>query len=107
MRYPVVNTRALGRGDLFGGSGMAAPTQAPMPAPRGRVLGMSASTQAAAERLKKAQDLFGRVQHSYSNLVTATGEDSAKEAYDQASQNLEEARQAYDLALKAAEGSAS
>lgn len=100
MGYPVVNSRALGRADLF-------PTVAAAPAPvRTRMLGVSMSTGSQALALRKAKELFDRVQTAYPRLVASTGEESARTAFDQAKESLDRAQADYDEAVRASGGEA-
>jgi hypothetical protein len=97
MRYPTVNMGALGRASLF--------PSAPQPstAPCARVLGVTGSTAAASgagARFQAAQELLARVERTYPKLVALTGEESAREAFDQATQSMELARRDYEEALR-------
>jgi len=98
MRYPTANLGALGRATLFPAAVAGRP---PPPRLGRRILGITASSAPAAEELRKAQDMMGRVQATYPKLVATIGEASAREAFDQAVAGLERARQDYQDALGA------
>lgn len=97
MRYPTANLGALGRATLFPGAAAVRPA----PRPAGRVLGITASTEDAAARLRNAQAVLNSVQRTYPKLVAVMGEASARTAFDQANAGLAAAQQDYEDALRA------
>lgn len=99
MRYPTANLGALGRATLFPGAAAVRP--APAPRLAGRVLGITASTEDAAARLRNAQTVFESVQRTYPKLVGVMGEASAQTAFDQANAALAAAQRDYEDALRA------
>lgn len=121
MSYPLVNSRALGRANLFSGSPYAqtpggAPAQVPyFQAPAGGVpaatspflggpravpfLGQGNSQVGAQDAVRQAKAYLDRVAATYPNLVTAMGESSAQDAYNQAKDSYDEAVKAYEEAL--------
>lgn len=115
MSYPLVNSRALGRANLFTGSPYApspAPQapffqggmpQAPSPflgGPRAvPFLGQGNSQVGAQDAVRQAKAYLDRVSATYPNLVTAMGESSAQDAYNQAKDSYDQAVKAYEEAL--------
>jgi hypothetical protein len=102
MRYPTANLGALGRATLFP-AGAAVRPSAP-PRLTGRVLGITASTEASAARLRQAQDVLGRVQRTYPRLVASIGESGARGVFDQANEGVALAQQEYQDAQGASGG---
>lgn len=109
MRYPVVNTQALGRATLFPQPTPllgAAPRPAPQFAPQHRVLGQAeqASIEAARRAVDEAQGVYNRVEKTYPSLVAQIGESDAQEAWEQAKESLENAKKAFDEAVAYSQG---